>query len=64
MSNESTYLFSRPSFLKGMGRVLDMGGTINIYNTSNSEVEADKKALKNDWYAIGNDFDIILKQYE
>lgn len=64
MSEETTYLFANPSFLKGASRVLDFGGTVNVYNASKDGSEADRKALENDWYAIGNDFKIALKKHE
>jgi hypothetical protein len=49
------FLYARPSFLEGMARVMDIGGTLNFYNDSESTVEADAKALMADWYAIGDD---------
>ncbi|MDR3210332.1 MAG: hypothetical protein LBU79_00240 [Planctomycetota bacterium] len=53
-------LFSRPSFLEGMARVIDMGGGLNIYNTSGSGAEADSRAIASDWKAIGDDIKKVL----
>lgn len=64
MSNKSTFLFARPSFIEGMARVMDLGATMQIYNDSETEKEADLKALKNDWEAVGEDVVIAAKQYE
>lgn len=57
-------LFARPSFAEGAGRLVDLGATMQQYNTSKTEMEADITALQNDWYAVGNDFQISIKQYE
>ena len=57
-------LFANPSFLEGMSRVLDLGATLQEYNTSNTEQEADTEALKNDWRAIGDDLKFSIKNYE
>lgn len=55
--SESTLLFAEPSFLLGASRILDLGATINPYNYSSSEKEADARALFSDWRATGNDVD-------
>jgi hypothetical protein len=51
----SDFLFAQPSFLSGAARVLDLGGTYDSYNTSDSAEEADFTALQMDWYVVGND---------
>jgi hypothetical protein len=51
----SDYLFAQPSFLTGMGRVLDLGGVFDEYNTSETEAEAESKAMLSDWAAVGQD---------
>jgi hypothetical protein len=51
----SDYLFAQPSFLTGMGRVLDLGGVFDDYNTSETEAEAESKAMLSDWAAVGQD---------
>ena len=50
------YLFANPSFVEGISRLLDAGGTLNIYNESSTAEEADYIALRNDWLTIGQDF--------
>ena len=53
--SKSTYLFSRPSFFEGMARVLDLAGSLQVYNLSKTPVKADQRALWSDWKAIGED---------
>jgi len=57
------YLFSRPSFIEGMSRVLDLGATLQDYNKSHTSVEADYIAISNDWKAIGKDIKASLQNY-
>lgn len=54
--SETTILFARPSFWEGMARVLDLGNTLNVYNESSTEWEADAKALASDWNVIAQDY--------
>lgn len=60
----SFYLFSRPSFVGGVSRLMDFGSTLRIYNESLSIEEADEKALYLDWKAIADDLRTALKQYK
>jgi hypothetical protein len=48
-------LFARPSFVSGAARALDLGGTFDDYNRSRNEEDADARALKGDWAAVGSD---------
>lgn len=57
-------LFARPSFVTGMARLFDFGGTLNTYNVSPSEAEADIRAIHSDWKAIGNDMRSALAAYK
>ncbi len=63
MSERSTFLFARPSFVEGMARNFDFGNTMTEYNRSQSEEQADAIALRNDWYAVGDDLRSALKSY-
>ncbi len=60
----SSKLFSNPSLIEGISRILDIGNTINIYNDSRTELEADLKALHRDWYIVGNDLRCSIEKYE
>ena len=64
MNNYTTYLFSTPSFAKGVGRIFDIKQSLSSYNTSATEIDADNTAISNDWKAIGNDLNNSLKNYE
>ena len=64
MMDYTSRLFARPSFVEGMARVLDMGGTLNEYNTSPSGEEADAIAIWSDWAAIGQDMRAVMGDYE
>ena len=57
-------LFARPSFVEGIARLLDFAGTLQEYNGSRTNVEADTRALKNDWNAVGDDLRGAIKTYE
>lgn len=50
-------LFPKNSFSRGMARVINVFPTLgsNPYNASKSVQEADSKALRSDWFTIGND---------
>lgn len=57
------YLFARPSFIEGVGRIFDFGNSLNKYNDSESENEADAKALYSDWVTVGNDMSTAMEDY-
>ncbi len=56
-------LFAGHSFMEGMGRLLDLDSTMQKYNTSKNDSEADMKALRNDWRAVGDDLRFSIRQY-
>ena len=47
------YLFAAPSFLSGIARTLDVGGTFDDYNGSPTPEIADARAAWLDWLAVG-----------
>lgn len=55
MNRYTDFLFARPSFLEGMARILDLGNTLSEYNESLTPEEADTRALRADWKAVGSD---------
>ena len=55
MSHFSTILFARPSFLEGVARIFDFSGILSTYNTSRYPAEADARAVRADWQAVGDD---------
>lgn len=52
---DTFFLFSKPSFLEGLARNLDLGNTLSEYNESVTGEQADAIAIGNDWAAIGLD---------
>jgi hypothetical protein len=64
MSDYTSFLFARPSFLEGVARLLDVGGTLNEYNTSPNGRLADYNALRMDWKAVGDALRQAMAQYE
>ena len=48
-------LFPRTSFIIGVGSVFNIVGNYYEFNGSESEAEADCRAIESDWGAIGND---------
>ncbi len=63
-NTHSFYLFAIPSFVEGMGRVLDIGSTLDIYNDSLTPGQADYKALMSDWVMVGNDIRNSIYKYK
>ena len=51
----SSFLFARPSLIEGIARIMDMRGTLNEYNASDTGAVADAIAIWMDWRMIGQD---------
>jgi len=64
LTTETSYLFATPSFFGGMASILDVGGTLVVYNESATPAEADTKATRNDWKAVGKDLMVSMQDYE
>jgi hypothetical protein len=60
------YLFARPSLLRGIARVVDLCGVLDLgaYDTSATPEEADEKALLSDWQAVAGDFAAAFAETE
>ena len=53
-----TFVYARPSFLTGIARLFDFGGTLNTYHYrpgGKDAKEADARAIASDWEAVGRD---------
>ena len=57
------FLFAKPTFISGMGAVIDLGGTMVMFNESSSPEEADYLALANDWATVGGDIRSAMNQF-
>lgn len=56
----SGFLFSDSGFLTGAGSAINIAGNYYDFATSESEAEADSKALKNDWGVVGQDIESAI----
>ncbi|HUY78541.1 MAG TPA: hypothetical protein VMV29_17350 [Ktedonobacterales bacterium] len=60
----SELLFARPSFLEGVARLFDFGGTLDTYNDEGLTAdEANASALASDWRAIGQDMCLAMREW-
>ena len=61
----TSYPFTIPSFMDGMARTLDIGGTFDLYDEDefDSPEEADGAALYSDWTMIGQDIEKALQPF-
>ncbi|MBM4302288.1 MAG: hypothetical protein FJ121_12330 [Deltaproteobacteria bacterium] len=57
-------LFATLGFFEGMGRTLDLRGTMVGANESLSPKEADASALLSDWMTVGQDIETAIEKYE
>lgn len=64
MESYSDFLYAKPSFLEGVARIFDFGGTLNGYNDSPTGEEADAAAIRSDWEAIGQDMHNAIESFE
>ena len=55
MDSISDTLYAAPSFVEGAARVLDLGNTMAVYNSSPTPEEADSVSIGMDWTAVGYD---------
>ena len=59
----TSLLYAEPSAWDGYARVLDIAGTFDDFNDSDSAAEADGLALASDWYAVGADLLGAINRY-
>lgn len=64
METTTDFLFARPSALEGIGRILDFAGSYNQYNTSPTPEEADARAIRSDFEAVGRDLRAACEQFQ
>lgn len=56
------FLFSMPSFLVGVGSVMNIAG--NYFDFSSSDNDADTKAILSDWGVVGQDILQAIEELE
>ena len=69
MVRKSKYFnYARPSFLEGMARIFDFGGSLDYYPRRSavrkSGPEADAEALREHWEAVGQYIRDAIGQFE
>ncbi|NGL84192.1 hypothetical protein [Streptococcus equi] len=66
VNKRTTFSVAKNDFISGVSRVLDIGSTRNkrVYRISGTPEEADKKALFNDWWVVGNDIRSSYEQFK
>jgi hypothetical protein len=57
------FLFAMPSFWSGAARVVDISGSLDMYNASRSGREADALAARLDWIVVGKDIETAIDSY-
>lgn len=63
-NDDTCFLFVDPSFLSGMATVMDIGGSLVMYNESESGTEADERAIASDWAVVGSHILSAAKTFE
>ncbi len=63
MNEHFGLLYATPSFLEGVARAIDIGDTLTDYNGSEDGAQADARALRSDWKAVGDDMRRASAQY-
>ena len=63
---KSKFVYARPSFIRGVARLFDFGGTLNTYHYLQDEdpAEADARAIASDWQAVGKDIADAIEKYD
>lgn len=64
VGKHSFHLFTRPSFIEGVGRLVDVTGALNTYAYRKTDAQADADAIESDWKAVGDDIRTAMTEYE
>lgn len=64
LSSRTDFLFPSPSFLIGAGSIFNIGGNYFEYNLSETDLQADLRALIADWLTIKKDFELAEKKFK
>jgi hypothetical protein len=64
MGNYSKILFADPTFLEGMGGMLDFGNSMYEFNSSPTPEHADKTATRCDWKQVYEDLHLSAKKFD
>ena len=64
LHKHSFRLFARPGFLEGVARIFDFANVLQSYRYDTTAREADAKAVRSDWMAVGDDLRHAIRTYE
>jgi hypothetical protein len=59
----SRFLFADPTLVGGAAGVFDLGATLFEFNRSNTPVQADFLALRQDWRAVGEAIRLAAEEF-
>ncbi|WP_029280515.1 hypothetical protein [Pedobacter borealis] len=59
----SDFLFSNSSFITGAATIFNLSGDFYDYNSSASDIEADQKAICNDFKVVGEDLKSAIEEF-
>jgi hypothetical protein len=62
-STRSSFLFATPTWLEGVGRLVDLGNFLTQYNVTNPPVDPDARALGQDWRAVGDQLRFAIADF-
>jgi hypothetical protein len=63
MSKYASLLYAQPSFLEGVGRLVDAAGLLEGYSYSPTPGEADTAAIASDWCVVGEDLRFAILDF-
>ena len=61
-----SFVYAKPSFLEGMARLFDIGGTLDTYYyylPDDNPQDADARAIASDWQAVGRDIAFAIDEF-
>jgi hypothetical protein len=61
---KTDFLYATPSFLTGAATVFAVSGFSPTFNRSNTELEADSRAIYSDWSLVGQDIATAVSALE
>lgn len=64
MNKFTSFLYARPSFAEGVARLVDFGNTLQEYNTSLSDQQADFLAIAADWRVVSDDLRSVMSGFD
>lgn len=57
-------LYVRPTFWLGFASIFNLFGNYFQYRVSDTGAQADARAMRADWQAIGDDLNLVIDRYQ